>query len=195
MQLRTLCIGALIAPSAFNGGCESLPGNDETQGAVAGGVVGAAAGAAVAGEGNRLIGALIGGALGAGGGYLIGANWDKITGDEKEEAIEAGREAERNPADAADVKGSTTADLNGNGFVTLDEVAAMEDAGLTDRQIVDRLRATDQYFELSSEQEKYLRDRRVSETVILAMRDMSRESQRRASERMGNDRISTDRDR
>jgi hypothetical protein len=69
----------------------------------------------------------------------------------------------------------------------------MEDAGLTDREIVDRLRATDQYFELSSEQEGYLRDRGVSDTVILAMRDMSRESQRRASERMGNDRISTDR--
>lgn len=194
MQLRTLCIGALIAPVTLTGvGCESLPGSEKEQGAVAGGVVGAAAGAAVAGEGNRLIGALIGGALGAGGGYLIGANWDKITGDEKEEAIKAGREAERNPADADDVRGSTTADLNGNGFVTLDEVAAMEDAGLADREIISRLRATDQYFELSSEQERYLRDRGVSDTVIRAMRDMTRESQRRASERMGNDRISTDR--
>src|ERR1043166_6862434 len=57
-------------------GCESLPGNKKEQGAVIGGVGGAAAGPAIA-KNNRLAGGLIGGLLGAGGGYLIGANMDK----------------------------------------------------------------------------------------------------------------------
>ncbi|MEX2081296.1 MAG: glycine zipper 2TM domain-containing protein [Dehalococcoidia bacterium] len=190
-HLRTTAV-ITSAALGFVGGCESLPGDEEGQGAVAGGVVGAVAGAAIAGEDNRLLGALIGGALGAGGGYLIGAYWDKLTGKEKEEAIQAGRDAEANPADAADVKGTTTADLNSDGFVTLDEVVAMEKAGLSDQEMTKRLRATNQYFELTSQQELYLRDRGVSNDVVLAMRQMTEESQRLASERMGDDPISRD---
>ena len=80
--VSTALIGSLVlAPLT---GCESLPGNDESQGAVIGGVSGAAAGALLGGKDNRLLGALIGGALGAGGGYLIGANKDKITGKDNE---------------------------------------------------------------------------------------------------------------
>src|SRR5687768_1697532 len=69
-----LSASILLAPVA---GCESLPGNEKQQGAVIGGVGGAAAGAAIGGEDNRLAGAVIGGLLGAGGGYLVGAKMEK----------------------------------------------------------------------------------------------------------------------
>ena len=181
--VSTALIGSLIlAPLT---GCESLPGNDESQGAVIGGVSGAAAGALLGGKDNRLLGALIGGALGAGGGYLIGANKDKITGKDseknREEAIKAAERAERNPAKAEDVDRARTADLNEDGFVTLDEVVAMRTANLSDREMIDRLQRTDQVFELTDYQEDYLRTRGVSDTVIREMRNMNQDFARTAS--------------
>jgi hypothetical protein len=174
-------------------GCESLPGGRREQGTVIGGAAGAAAGAALAGSDNRLLGALIGGAVGAGGGYLVGANWDRITGEEREDAIQANERAQQNPARPEDVAGAETADLNSDGFVTLDEVVAMREAGLSDSEMISRLEATDQYFELSSQQEQYLRERGVSRTVITAMREMDRETSRLAAERVGEQRISRER--
>jgi len=113
-----------------------------------------------------LLGALLGGALGAGGGYLIGANWDKITGKDSAGAQEAAREAQARPATVEDAQRATTADLDGDGFVTMDEVVAMERAGFSDQKMIDRLRATGQIFELTAEQKNYLRSRGVSENVI-----------------------------
>jgi hypothetical protein len=178
-------VGSLTLAGAV--GCESMPGSEREQGAVIGGVAGAAAGAMLGGEDNRLLGALIGGAVGAGGGYLVGANWDKLTGREREDARRAEREARENPATAEDVRGAETADLNNDGFVTLDEVVAMQEAGLSDREIINRLQATDQYFELTEDQEQYLREREVSREVVLAMRDLNRESARLASDRLDGD--------
>jgi hypothetical protein len=48
----------------------------------------------------------------------------------------------------------------------MDEVVAMERAGFSDEKIVDRLRATGQVFELTTEQKNYLRSRGVSDNVI-----------------------------
>jgi hypothetical protein len=177
-------IGSLIlAPMT---GCESLPGNDEQQGAVIGGVGGALAGAAIA-KNNRALGALIGGALGAGGGWLIGANIDKITGKDKdkqrEDAIKASQRAEKHPAKPEDVDRSRTADLNEDGFVTLDEVVAMRQANLSDSEMLDRLQRTDQVFELTTFQEDYLRTRGVSDNVIRQMRNMNQDFARTASDR------------
>jgi hypothetical protein len=190
--ITSLLVGAFaLGPIA---GCENLPGNEKEQGAVIGGVGGAAAGAAIAKD-NRILGALIGGALGAGGGYLVGANWDKISGKKKEDAEKSVENARTNPATVEDVKNSQTADLNDDGFVTLDEVVAMEKAGLKDKDMIKRLKATDQYFELTSDQEQYLRDHDVTDTVIDAMRTMGDETQnaRRASDTTeGSQRISHD---
>jgi hypothetical protein len=190
--ITSLLVGAFaLGPIA---GCENLPGNEKEQGAVIGGVGGAAAGAAIAKD-NRILGALIGGALGAGGGYLVGANWDKISGKKKEDAEKSVENARTNPATVEDVKNSQTADLNDDGFVTLDEVVAMEKAGLKDKDMIKRLKATDQYFELTSDQEQYLRDHNVTDTVIDAMRTMGDETQnaRRASDTTeGSQRISHD---
>ena len=146
-------------------GCENLPGDEKAQGATIGGVSGAAVGAAVGGE-NRLLGALLGGAIGAGGGYLIGANWDKIRGKDSDGAESASKEAQAQPATVEDAQRATTADLDSDGFVTMDEVVAMERAGFSDEKILDRLRATGQVFELTTEQKNYLRSRGVSDNVI-----------------------------
>ena len=184
IKLTSLVLTASIglAPLA---GCESLPGGKKEQGAVIGGVGGAVAGAAIAKD-NRAVGALIGGALGAGGGYLVGANLDKNKDKDKtkDEAIKASEKAQANPAKASDVKDSTTADLNDDGFVTLDEVVAMKDAGLSDKEMIKRLERTQQYFELTDEQMKYLRDHEVDSKVIQAMRDMRPDEARTASEKI-----------
>lgn len=179
--IRLMLAGALaVGPLA---GCESLPGDEKTQGAVIGGVGGAVAGAVIGGEENRLLGGLIGGALGAAGGYLIGAQIEKNDEDHHDEAVEASERAREDPADASDVRDADTADLNEDGFVTLDEVVAMEEAGLTNRQMINRLEDTQQVFYLSDEHEDYLRDHGVSDRVIRAMRDMNRDTARLASER------------
>jgi hypothetical protein len=171
---RKLIVAAALAGSmAIGSGCESLPGDEKTQGAVIGGLAGAGAGALIGGEDNRLLGALIGGAVGAGGGYLVGANWDKITGDDKDEAERAVQRAKDNPATAEQARRARTADVNNDGFVTMDEIIAMEKAGLSNREQINRLEATDQYFELTTSQEEQLRDAGVHDDVIVAMRQMA----------------------
>jgi hypothetical protein len=153
-------------------GCNDLPGKKSEQGAVIGGVGGAAAGAAVA-KNNRLLGALIGGALGAGGGYLIGAQMEKVDNKDKEGAAEAVKNAQNNPATPEQARQASNADINNDGFVTLDEVVAMKRAGFDNSEMISRLKATGQYFELTSEQEQYLRDRGVDNTVVVAMRELN----------------------
>jgi len=165
----------IVAPFVFAlVACENMPGNRNQQGAVIGGAAGAAAGAAVAKE-HRLLGALIGGALGAGGGYVIAAKTDKINENDQESAKTATRKSRENPATAEDARQAMTADLNLDGFVTLDEVAALKEAGFSDEKMIDRLKGTDQVFELTAEQEKYLRDRGVSENVIDQMAQINQD--------------------
>src|SRR4051812_19776366 len=154
-------------------GCENLPGGKKEQGTVIGGAGGAAAGAAVAGKNNRLLGALVGGALGAGGGYLVGAQMSKTDPKHRDEAVQASNKAEANPARPEDVRSAKTADLNNDGYVTLDEVAAMQKAGLSDNDMINRLRATGQVFELTTQQEEYLRNHNVGQQVILAMHNLN----------------------
>jgi hypothetical protein len=182
-----------LAPIA---GCESLPGNEKQQGAVIGGVGGAVAGAALS-KNNRALGALIGGALGAGGGYLIGANMNKIKDKKTDEAVDADKRAKENPAKPSDVENAKTADINDDGFVTLDEVVAMKEAGLSDKEQVRRLERTQQYFELTSEQEKYLEDHGVTHKVVLAMRNMKPDETELAADRSSDAKVDmrTDRNR
>ena len=168
--ISTALAGALaLAPLA---GCESLPGKPKEQGTVIGGVGGALAGAAVS-KNERGLGALIGGVLGAGGGYLIGAQKEKLDQKKRDDAVAAHRRAERAPAKPEDVERTRTADLNDDGFVTLDEVVAMERANLSDGEMVDRLQRTGQVFDLTEEQERYLEDRGVSREVVLELRHLN----------------------
>lgn len=185
--IGTLALGPLA-------GCSSLPGNSKQQGAVIGGVGGALAGAAVS-KNERGLGALIGGVLGAGGGYLIGAQKDKLDEKKRDEAVAAHRRAEQNPAKAEDVERTRTADLNDDGFVTLDEVVAMERANLSDREMVERLERTGQVFQLTEEQERYLEDRGISREVVLEMRNLNQSDlARTASDRAAGDDRNRDRE-
>jgi hypothetical protein len=192
----TLLMASLaLAPLA---GCDSLPGDKKTQGAVIGGVGGAVAGGALA-KNNRLLGALIGGALGAGGGYLIGSQLDKSDPDKnRDEAKRADKRARDNPATADDARLARTADINNDGYVTMDEVVAMAKTGLSDDEMITRLERTGQFFELTSDQEQYLRVHGVSRRVVTAMRDINQDVCNKAYDRYGskserrNDRISND---
>src|SRR2546423_1306143 len=112
-------------------GCENLPGTPKQQGATIGAVGGAAAGAAVAGEHNRLLGALLGGALGAGGGYIVGANSDRLTQRDTQGAQRAVQTAQTQPATAQQALQAQTADLNCDGFVTLAEGMGLKQALLS----------------------------------------------------------------
>jgi len=172
MRSIRLVAGSLLIATSL--GCEGLPGTRETQGAVIGGALGGAAGAAVHEE-NRLLGALIGGAIGAGGGYLIGAKTDWFDDPDRElRARNAIRDAQTSPATLDDVRRSSTADLDRDGFVTIDELTAMERAGLSDDAILERLRDTGQIFDLSRGQEQDLREAGVSRRVITNMQDINR---------------------
>jgi hypothetical protein len=162
-----LASGALSAVLLATTGCEELPGSPEAQGATIGGLGGAAAGAVIAGEDNRLLGAVIGGALGAGGGYVIGANKDRITGKDTSGAQEAARKAETQPATAEQARNATTGDVNNDGFVTMDEVVALKQAGFSNAEIIKRLEATGQVFELTEEQKSYLRSKGLDQDVMI----------------------------
>lgn len=168
-------IASLALIGAFLVGCENLPGNKGTQGAVIGGASGAAVGAAVGGEKNRAAGVILGGVLGAAGGYVLGANSDKILGKDKDSAESAGKRARTTPVTAEQAKSARTADVNNDGFVTLDEVTALTDAGLSDREILNRLEATGQIFDLTAEGKQFLRDKGVSENVIRQMQNLNQE--------------------
>lgn len=181
-SLSILAIGSLsLAPLTS---CESLPGDEGTQGAVIGGLGGAVAGAAVAGDDDRLIGALLGGALGAGGGYLIGTQLENADEDDRDEALEANRKAQEEPVSVDAARDARTADIDDNGYVTLDEVVAMEKAGLSDDQIITRLERTDMFFELTDAQEDYLRDRGVSRRVIDEMQTINADAREAAAQRL-----------
>lgn len=192
---RTAVCTALIGSMALAPltGCQNLPGGKKEQGAVIGGAGGAVAGAVIAKK-NRGIGALIGGLIGAGGGYIIGASQEKVDDDKKDDASQAADRAVKNPAGREDVFRSNTADLNNDGFVTMDEVVAMRTAGLSDGEMVARLRRTDQVFELSSQQQNYLRDRGVSQRVVDAMLDMNHPPRGGSDARAasGGDRVGTE---
>jgi len=118
--------------------------------------------------------AAIGADLGAGSGYLIGAAPEKIQHKKSAEARAAAVRSRLAPATLDDARRSETADLNGDGFVTVDEVVAMQKASFSDSQMIDRLQRTGQVFILTEQQRDYLSDRGVSQPVIDAMTAMGR---------------------
>ncbi len=166
----TVVIGLMTIP--LLAGCQqssNAPGEAGTQ---AGGAAGALAAASIPAN-HRALDALVGDALGAGRGPLIAAQKQKLNAKSREDAIHSAKAAERSPARASDVEKARTADLNNDGFITLDEVLAMNDAHLGDQEMISRLESTGQIFELTDQQESYLRDRGVSPAVLKAMRSMN----------------------
>jgi len=56
------------------------------------------------------------------------------------------------------------------------------------KEQIRRLEKTQQYFELTSDQEQYLRDHGVSKDVVVAMRRMNPEEPKQASDSKSSDR-------
>ncbi len=180
LNLKFVVTGVIAATLLLGAaGCHNAPGTPGQQGAVIGGAGGATAGALIGGEHHRLLGALLGGALGAGGGYLIGANSDRITGHDQSSAEAAVRNAQAHPATPEQARSAPTADLNGDGFVTMDEVVAMKQAGFSDQEILSKMQATGQVFELTPEQQNYLRSNGVDQYVVDQIPSINRDARNR----------------
>ncbi len=179
--VQVLVAGTLITLLAA---CQNLPGSRTQQSTGAGAAVGAAVGAAAAD--NDLVGTLLGSAAGAAGGYLIGArtDWFGQKSDSRSAARDAVQNAQQSPATVADVRNSDTADLNGDGFVTMDELIALHRAGLNRNEIIDRLQATNQVFELSSAQRQRLIDAGLSPSLVARVDEVNRSERDRV---LGND--------
>lgn len=144
-------------------GCGDLsPGNTRNQGAVSGGLGGTSAGFA---SGQNMSGAPAGGFLEPGASYVIG------TGDGEATNGEGGADTPGRQFSVLVRKAlsAPTADLNGDGFVTLDEVLAMKQAGLADDDILERLRATNQVFAPTIAQRDFLRNHGISNYVLEQM--------------------------
>ena len=147
-------------------GCQNYPEIPQQNVVDPAGAVSAGAGVAPNG---RLLAGLVGGKLGETGGYLVGADWTKIREKRTDQAIAAVTKAADKPATVADVARSDTADLNHDGFITLDEIIAMQQAGLSAPQINERLEKSHQYIELTREQAQYLAQHHVPTEVVSAM--------------------------
>lgn len=106
---------------------------------------------------------------GPGGGWIIAASRQNVDQHSLGAARQADRRAQQQPAGMADIEKSDNADLNGDGFVTLDEILALKRAGLTSDQIIARIQRTPQVFSLSDRQQQYLRDRGIDQRTINAM--------------------------
>jgi hypothetical protein len=115
--------------------------------------------------------------LGVGAGYIVGANQERLASRDQNSAAQATQLAQTHPATPQLALNAPTADLNGDGYLTLDEVVAMKQAGLTDDQMLQRLQATNQVFGLSRQQQNYLRSEGVSDYVINQMQIINRQQQ------------------
>ena len=107
---------------------------------------------------------------GLGGGWIVGASVSNVRSHRIDLAQQANRRAQQSPALTADVKQSDNADLNRDGFVTLDEILALHRAGIDDQAIIQRLNATGDEFQVTQKQQQYLRERGIGPSVIEAMR-------------------------
>jgi hypothetical protein len=164
MKKTLLLIGGICA--GLGSGCSSAPGTPGQQGAVVGGATGAAVGASV--THNRALGAVIGGAVGAAGGYVVGNKTGPLDKHGEQTTTVT------NPDGTVQTTTVATADLNHDGFVTLDEVVSMHNSGVSDEEMVRRMQATGLTFDLNEDQRKYLSDHGVSGNVINQLPSLNR---------------------
>jgi esterase/lipase superfamily enzyme len=105
-------------------------------------------------------------------------NYEELRGGDeadRQDAQQAVAEVISDPATPEDVDNASTADLNGDGFVTTDEIVAMGKAGLSNQEMIDRLQATGQVFALNAKQKYDLTEAGVSPEVVAAMDNINRD--------------------
>jgi MFS family permease len=164
----------LVAPAMT--GCEALPGRPREQGAIAGAIIGGVIGGVTAG--TWWAGALIGAGIGLVGGWIIGfvvEEWFGWEGRPPRAAIEMPMA----PATPEQALAAQTADINGDGVVSLDEMLAMHQAGLTEDEIIRRLEATNCIFELNQSQQDFLLSHGVSPRVVRTLPEINPEARQR----------------
>jgi hypothetical protein len=106
---------------------------------------------------------------GPGGGWIIAATPDHIQQHSLGSAQQANRLAQQQPAGPGDIERSDNCDLNADGYVTMDEVLALKRAGLTDEQLISRVRRTPMVFAMTDRQQQYLHDRGIPQAVLNVM--------------------------
>jgi hypothetical protein len=125
--------------------------NNTEKGAVAGGALGAGAGAIIgSATHNTAAGALIGGAVGAGAGALAGHSVDDSEKKQQQAQIAA--------AQAAQAK-----------MLGLSDVAGMAQQHISDQIIINQIQATHSVYNLSANDITWLKGSGVSDQVILVM--------------------------
>jgi MFS family permease len=176
-----LVAGSILAAPAMTG-CEALPGRPREQGAVAGAVVGGIIGGLAAG--TPWVGTLVGAGIGLVGGWIIGfvvEEWFGWHGAPARAAIEAPMV----PATPEQALAAQTADINGDGVVSLDELLAMHQAGLTEGEIIRRLEATDCIFELTQGQQDFLLSHGVSPRIVRTLPELNPHQRERLLAHLG----------
>ncbi len=165
---KTRFIRAILVNMLFVGlvGCEQMSSATKNQGAVGGEVSGVSGGSVAS---QNASGTSFGKSLAPGTSYVIAANGVEDAGWSYGATSPALRNDQSISIMARKVLTAPTADLNGDGYVTLEEVLAMRQAGLSDDEILERLRATNQVFEPTMAQQDYLRRRGISSYVIEQM--------------------------
>lgn len=135
----------IVCAAILCASCQTKAGT----GALAGGGIGATAGALIT---HSPSGALIGGAIGATSGAIIGASLDASDRDamEKQNRDTLKRIDQREPLSIEDIK-------------------EMSKAGLKDKVIIDQIHATESTYSLTKDQILDLQTSGVSEPVIDAM--------------------------
>jgi hypothetical protein len=170
-QLVSTSLCVILSAFAGLNGCESNTGRGAAAGGAGGAITGGAAAGAAAGAPAAGVGAVAGAAIGATAGAILGSAKDRT----EEQRARATAMSQRNPALASAVVSGGNADLNDDGFVTTDEIIAMHKAGLSDQEIIARSRSTQQIFQLSTDQERYLVESGVRPSVVMQLRTLNDE--------------------
>lgn len=104
---------------------------------------------------------------------LIAAAPERIRARDKIGAERVVEAASSFPAQASQVTPGSTADLNQDGFITGDELVALKQAGLTEAQIVQRIEATGQVFDLRPEDRAWLWSNGMEANLVDALEGLN----------------------
>jgi hypothetical protein len=104
--------------------------------------------------------------LGDSGGYVCAVSPEKQGREHRDELLRASHNAETAPVGIDVARHSVKADLNDDGFITLDEILAMRNSGIAPKEMIVRLKATGYVFLVTPYQQQFLRDRGVDKAVI-----------------------------
>lgn len=153
---------AAVALVAMAAGCETKRQTGTAVGAGAGAGLGALIGSQVAADGSRTEGALVGAAIGALAGGIAGNQIGKSQDQS------AARSDQRWEVSDSDGRSGTAAGATQR--ITKADVIDWTREGLRDDVIIDRIQRSGTIFDLTADDEAYLRDQGVSRSVIDAMK-------------------------